>query len=79
MIRHQGRDEPGAIADLGMALQLDPKDSVSWRLLSLVESQRGNRHAALKAHQKAEILDPASKQGEPLTDAHGFSSHPRAL
>ncbi len=79
MIRHQGRDESGAIADLGVALQLDPRDAVSWRLLSTIESQRGDRHAAFKAHQKAEMLDPASKQGDPLTDALGSSSHPHAL
>lgn len=79
MIRHQGRDESGAIADLGMALQLDPRDSVSWHLLSSVESQRGDRPAALKAHQKAEMLDPASKQDEPLSDTHGSTPQSRAL
>lgn len=57
-IRYAAGDFEGAISDLGVALQMDADDPLSWRLLSQVEEERHDIGAALSAARQVLVVDP---------------------
>lgn len=57
-IRYAAGDFEGAISDLGTALHQDPNDPLCWQLLSQVEEERHDVHAALKAARQLLVVDP---------------------
>ncbi len=54
---HTG-DTAGSIADLGQAIDRDPRDFQSWSILSEVTETKGDAQAAYAAWQKVLTLDP---------------------
>lgn len=57
-IRYAAGDFEGAISDLAVAVQQDPDDPVAWQLLSLVEEERHDPKAALRAARQVLAVDP---------------------
>ncbi len=54
---HSG-DNHGAIADLGEAINRDPRDFQAWTLLSEITESTGDAAAAYAAWQKVLAIDP---------------------
>jgi len=62
-VRYAAGDFEGAISDLGVALQKDPDDPISWQLLSQIEEERHDMKAALAAAQQVLVVDPLASKG----------------
>ncbi|MDR6183412.1 hypothetical protein QE368_002254 [Asaia bogorensis NBRC 16594] len=62
-VRYAAGDFEGAISDLGVALQKDPDDPLSWQLLSQVEEERHDLKAALQAARQLLVVDPLASGG----------------
>lgn len=62
-VRYAAGDFEGAISDLGVALQKDPDDPLSWQLLSQIEEERHDMKAALAAAQQVLVVDPWAAHG----------------
>ncbi len=57
--RLAGKDGEGAMADLQMAIRLDPKNQHAYYNLSVIYAKRGDYERALSLSQKASEIDPA--------------------
>lgn len=62
-VRYAAGDFEGAISDLGVALQKDPDDPLSWQLLSQIEEERHDMKAALAAARQVLVVDPLASNG----------------
>ena len=64
LAKYQYGDTPGAVADLGEAVKLEPRDFLAYRSLTEIATAREDWKAAYLAWQKVMDLDPRTAGGE---------------
>jgi tetratricopeptide (TPR) repeat protein len=63
LAKYQGGDTPGAVADLGEAVKLEPRDFLAYRSLTEIATAREDWKAAYLAWRKVMDLDPKTAGG----------------
>ncbi|WP_264779007.1 tetratricopeptide repeat protein [Gluconobacter sphaericus] len=63
-IRLAAGDSNGAIADLGVELQVDPGDPTAWGMLAEAEHERHEPEAALKAFHQMLLMNPKTPDSD---------------
>ena len=64
LAKYQGGDTPGAVADLGEAVKLEPREFFAYRSLTEIATARQDWKSAYLAWQKVMDLDPKTSGGE---------------
>jgi tetratricopeptide (TPR) repeat protein len=64
LAKFQDGDTPGAVADLGEAVHLEPRDFLAYRSLTDIATARDDWKSAYLAWQKVMELDPKTAGGE---------------
>ncbi len=62
--RYQAGDTPGAVADLGETVRLEPRNFLAYRVLADIASAREDWKAAYLAWQKVLEIDPQTQGGQ---------------
>ena len=62
--RFAAGDTPGAIADIQVTLQHEPRNFAAWKTLSAIAESRKDWKGAYDAWQKVLEIDPKTKDGE---------------